>query len=360
MNTHDINSPSRLAMREICPASAYRETVCGSEEVRSSASERGTMLHDAARAFLGGESLDSMHLCDGDRNAVRFGVDTVRSMLPPASDVYTEEMLDLSHLGISHGTADVVVVGGNVAAVIDYKFGEVAADWPQYNLQLMAYALGVQKKYGASTITGCIIQPELYDRGMAVRSHTWTGEELALAELRIIGIVNATRNPDAPTVKGDHCSWCRGKATCPAWSGAIAYLPSHLSITDHFRDLSPVSRGKILDKIKEAKRWCVWAEEEIIRLGVDGMEIDGYEVAPGRSSRSWASEEKALLAVSSLAVSLGVSPSECVSPAKLLSVAKVEKLLGKSAAVRAGLEGQIVVAPGALTLAKKVDGHDKE
>jgi hypothetical protein len=125
----------------------------------------------------------------------------------------------------------------------------------------------------------------------------------------------------------------------------------------HFREISPASRGKILDKIKEAKRWCGWAEEEIVRLGVDGMEIDGYEVSPGRSSRSWASEEKALLAVSSLAVSLGVSPSECVAPAKLLSVAKVEKLLGKSAAVRAGLDGQIVVAPGDLTLVRKVNGY---
>jgi hypothetical protein len=121
------------------------------------------------------------------------------------------------------GTADIVIVDGDWACIIDYKNGTNHVD-VEYNLQLQIYALGVMENIKAAEHverwTLCIVQPNDYSDPQKIR--TWKTTTAALDGLSnvIKGSISACESDNPETVPGKWCKWCKAN-NCPAKNKAL-------------------------------------------------------------------------------------------------------------------------------------------
>ncbi len=243
-----------------------------------------------------------------------------------------------------YGTADIILIGGGVLEVADYKHGSgklVEPDDPQ----IILYALGALKECTpaqAQEIRTKIIQPR-YQGADPVRSMTWTPEQMADWRDKLQAI--ATRALDSPEpilVPGEtQCRWCPAKANCPALrkhalEGAAAIFeekpmsnndstpawervpppgPGHNQPPQELTEATPESPGSLdgyfgllsrspdeldaqgLAAILEAepliRGWLNAVHEHAHKLMKAGTKVPGFKLVLGRASRSWSSEEEA-------------------------------------------------------------------
>lgn len=151
---HHPYSPSTLQAREACPCWSSRQ---GTTE----AAEDGTRQHDAAE-----QGLDDPRLSDAqaaavaqcrdhcDRLAASFpGATVLREQYLPVDDEQIEIFKNATDSVIFKGTtagfADwaLVTADGLHGELVDYKFGQHAVETADNNLQGLAYALGLKKKF---------------------------------------------------------------------------------------------------------------------------------------------------------------------------------------------------------------------
>lgn len=136
-----------------------------------------------------------------------------------------EKRLDFSRwVPEGFGTGDCVVIGGETMHVIDFKYGKGVPVSAEENPQMMLYAVGALEAYSMlyniQTVHLAVVQPRLDTISEWTTSVTqlscWAANYVApLAQLAFAG-----RGEYSP---GDHCRFCRAKATCRA----RAVAPSH-------------------------------------------------------------------------------------------------------------------------------------
>lgn len=322
--THDINGPSSLFRRELCPGSARLEAQVPDE--KNEHSERGDRLHALVATALRARKdpvLDGLD--DDDRAAVNVCMVYGRGLIAEAEAaggvVLIEHKLDLETVGINKGgTLDIGSVIGRRFRLADWKFGQVEVAAPRINRQMHAYGIGLAREFGCTEGEAAIVQPAAWE---AVRSDTFASEDLARWEARVSAIVTRTRDPQAPLIPGEHCRYCRARKGCPARQvqaeAALADRPS--SVVERLEMLEPAQRRDFYDRLKLAKAWIEGSLETIEAEAVEGrLSIPGYRVGKGRGSRVWAQEGPAEMA---LTVHLGAGSHV----RKLLSPAQAEKAL---------------------------------
>ena len=282
-------------------------------------------------------------------------VKSVAMKYPSSPYVAIEKQVDLStYIPEGFGTADCILIGGNILHVIDFKYGKspdgrVKAEW---NPQMLLYALGAYEAYRllyqVKTVRLSIVQPRLSD-GIS----EW---ECTLDEMLQFG--EYVKERAALAIKGEGefaptpktCKYCRAKGRCKARAEKNVEL-AFLVGTDP-KLLSNEELGQYLLKGRDVAKWLSDAQDVALSECLAGKEVPGWKAVEGRGSRDWTDMDKAF---STLTLN-GISDT-ILWERKPLSLAQVEKVVGKKDFQE--LVGELVIMkPGKPALAEESDKRE--
>ena len=252
---------------------------------------------------------------------VQYVLENVEAMrrCGPEPRVFVEQLLDLrAYVPQSAGTADCVVIGGDRALIVDFKYGflPVSAE----SLQLRLYALGVcemfSSLYDIRTVSTAIYQPRISSVSEAAYTveelYTWAREELApRARLAFDGAGNFE--------VGEWCHFCKVRRNCRALADHELELARY-----EFRDPALLSDDEIAEVLLRADALVSWAnhvKEFALSEALKGHVYPGFKVVEGRAVRRYTDDAE----VASRVEAAGKDPYE----RKLLGITAMEKLLGK-------------------------------
>ena len=239
--------------------------------------------------------------------------------VPAVPSVYVEQRLDLrEYIPESMGTADCVILAGDTAEIIDFKYGMHRV--PATSMQLRIYALGAcevfSHLYEFSRVRMAVYQPRLSsvdETEMGVADlYAWAREELAPRARQAFDGVGEF-------ACGEWCRMCRARRNCRA-------LAEHQLEIAKYEFASPalLSDAEIADVLSRVDALVSWAEgvrEYALLEVLRGHEIPGFKAVAGRTVRKFTDDA----AVASRVENAGMDPWE----RKLLGVTALEKMLGK-------------------------------
>lgn len=342
-----------------CPGSVKAEE--GYPDTTSIFADWGTACHELSELVLtqGGSSFDweskTLPISNSttvDREMASCAQEYVDYVRQIPGELMIEQRVDFSHLVPGgFGTSDALIIDGTHLHCVDLKGGKGVRVDAEENTQGLLYALGALNDYGLiydiQTITISIVQPRLD------HISEWTIPRTTLdawGEFIRKAACNALAD-DAQRVPGEkQCQWCKAKATCPA----LQQLTNNtlLGAFDTIADRNPdtLTDEQVRHALEHKKLIVSWldAVETLVTERLEaGHAFPGFKLVEGRSNRCWTDEQAARDA---LVAAVGEAAYE---PAKLLSVAKAEKVLGKSKA--AVLDGLVSKPQGAPTLVADTD-----
>lgn len=223
--------PSASAMHRLhnCPASFEMERHAPPEQETEDAAS-GTRIHAFLAGLAGEETLsaaeqETAEMCENQAHFVQQQWELVAT--EECIAIWQEQRLGMTKLGnvievtpesraefVFTGQADLVVVRGSHALVIDYKTGRGDTAVARDNPQLAALAVLVALRYKVQNVCVAIVQP--WTGKPTVSDYDAKGLELAHDWLKDTLLRAATSTPD-DTRAGDWCKWCKAKAACPAY-----------------------------------------------------------------------------------------------------------------------------------------------
>lgn len=263
--------------------------------------------------------------------------------------VMIEQKLDFSEwVPDGFGTGDVVIVADNYIEIIDLKYGKGVPVSAENNPQARLYALGAVSQFGIlydfEEVRSTIVQPRLDNISTEVLSikelKSWADEIVRpKAELAAKG--------EGEFVTGEHCQFCKIKATCRARAEMNLELAKYEFAEPEQLDTNEI--GEILHKLTELEKWAKdikdYAQEQALKHGV---KIPGWKVVEGRSNRKYTDEAKIIEVLKS------DYELDDVAPRKLLTITKLEKLIGKKAFTEKVAQ-YVIKPPGKPTLVPESD-----
>ena len=368
---HDINGPSQLKKRELCPGSAKAESEIKDaelmdDELPENPAEiadfraRGNLGHAWMAAAIRGKTTPPLTEDLAEPCAIAFDmaqniVNVVGNLRPLPEGkpiVLVEHRVSLGFLGIPEdGTIDYALVWPGVLGImLDWKFGVVWTDNPRWNRQVQGYVCGLANDFALPEVWGGIGQPDLAP-DLRCRISGFDQRHIHAAETDIKRIIAWTKVADPPLRPGKHCMFCAAKDACQARQEYGAQLSVIKSPAGVFFAGDPASRRVLWEKLNIAIKTLETAKEKIVGLMVSDRSVtmDGYEVGSGRGKRVWKNDDVAMAALMALVSEKGGDP-EMVAPRKLVSPAEAEKLVGKAKKVQERLEPLIEKVPGDLTI----------
>lgn len=213
----------------------------------------------------------------------------------PDPAVLVEQTLDFNRW-VNHGfgTGDCVIIADDLLQIIDYKYGMgvlVSATGTDGtgNSQLKLYALGALDTFGdlydIKRIRLSIYQP----RRQNIDSYDITKEDLLLwADNTLAPIAKLAFDGEGDFAAGDHCVFCKIKATCrkrAEYNQSLARYDFAPPPT-----LSPEEIAEILPQLDQLTGWAddlkSWALQEAIK----GTAFPGFKLVEGRSNRRFTDE----------------------------------------------------------------------
>ena len=305
------------------------------------------------------------------------------------------------------GTSDIIIIGGGMLEVLDYKHGVGYVDEVD-NLQTLLYGIGSLRECmqgEAQTVRLTIIQPRCFrDDVEDIRFWDITDRDLMAWSVKFNNA--AVRTDDPATlqnlVPGDvQCKWCPAKPTCPAIAEQAAHIavgtppdvpgldafsaPMDLTIrpegapvsapTDTAIEaalLTPVDKlpvaqlGRIMDRESLMRAWLDSVRAHVTTLVRNGTRVPGedgdYKMVKGKRSKSYTLGEEAMLKklgnVNRADKSTGNKLKKTeFTETKLISPAQMEKRIKPlvSEATWKNLAATIKLSDGAHTLAPASD-----
>ncbi len=358
---HDYCSPSRLELCSLCPGYARlkRELENNLQLPVSPHANKGKLLHQITKEALEGKPIPQ-ELSIEDKMLVEYAVNKSTEInnrfAPDGAIIQYEVQIDLSKLNISSGANGcridhLIIIPEKGWIVIDWKFGWSWTKNPASNLQIMAYCWGIYNKYGGHG-EGIIIQPQA-DDSFKFRSSFFDEDDLKEIETRIKNIVTMCHDEEAILNRGSHCDklFCELKSVCPLWKNALLDIPQHKDITSFITNLTPEGRKELYDKLNNIINAATELKDTIKTLVIEkNIPIDGYVVAPGRSTYTCPDLEKFINTLSPIAEKKKVSISDLIIPAKPKTKSDVKKILGTGKEIDILLKELYIETKGALTL----------
>lgn len=264
--------------------------------------------------------------------------------------IAVESQLDLeSYVPGGFGTADCIIIGGNTLEVVDFKYGKGVAVSAENNPQMLLYALGALQKYAMlyqiTTVRMTIIQPRIDNSNSA---------ELSVLDLLTWGesikpVAAKAYEGAGEYVLGEHCRFCKAKATCRARSNAYTALQDFSGKLPPF--LSDEEVGKALTVAENLKRWVSDLEDYALKTIVAGGEIPGWKIVEGRSNRVIKDLDGCFAKLKADGYK-----EEMLYERKPIALTAIEKLTGKQY-VADNLSGYIEKPQGKPTLAATDDSR---
>lgn len=277
----------------------------------------------------------------------QFYVDYIRSL---PGDLMVEQSLSIEHLtgeiGAT-GTADAVVVNGDMLTIADLKTGRRKVD-AENNSQLAMYALAALRQFGIlaefKTIKMVIVQPRLYSFS------EWI---VSVAELEEFGksLIPATQ----VTPGAKQCQWCVHRGSCASLSaytlervtGQFIDLTTETSLPAKLaaatKRIATVDNGqlaKIMPHLDTIVDWCNAVRAEVERRVFDGQTVPGFKVVDGKKgNRQWSDE-------AAVEEALAILPVAKAYSMKVISPAQAEKVLKELPDVWAVVKQMVTQAAG--------------
>ena len=348
---HDPYGPSTHPMLVKCPAYT-------SDSVETVHTIKGTEKHKYVEMFL--DPTNECYTCDtdyleelmGESNEMRdpdkqmdqqdirdvqIAIDQTRSFIKGLEDktsdttynnvvkTDSEKWVELNVLGISGGIPDLVItIGKSTVIVLDFKFGAKAVS-PQSE-QLCSYQAGLdpfvskfKHRYNV------IIQPRVYDEPQVFRV---TDAHLTSHIMMMKEVIELAKLDNPPYLVHDKCHWCNKHMKCPATVGQLAKAKDmqvkNKNIQIH--NLPSDTLAKYVQQYEVIKNFGGALKQELYSRLHRGEEVNGYELGTGRKSRHF--HDDAVDTLVKECVNKGIDPNDLYD-SKLMSVAKIEKLLGK-------------------------------
>ena len=338
MPKHAFLSASSSHRWLACPPSAL---LCAKEADQSSAyAKQGSDAHELCEYLLlralghdppdPTENLDyydaeMLSCAEGYRDFVMEQVEEARKLSADPL-ICVEQRLDYSRwVENGFGTGDCVIVADDLLHVIDYKYGlgvlvSASGDDGTGNSQLKCYALGALDTFG-----------DLYDiRRIKLSIYQPRRENVDTFEMKVEDLLRWADDVLSPTAKlaftgdgefcaGDHCVFCKVKATCRARADYNMELAKYefekpAMLTDE-------EIAAILPMIDSLVSWATDIKEFALQQALSGTVYEGYKVVEGRSNRKYSDET----AVAKIVQDAGYDPFE----KKLLGVTAMQRQLGK-------------------------------
>ena len=235
--------------------------------------------------------------------------------------ILIEEKLDFSKwVPEGFGTGDCVIVADDVLHIIDFKYGLGVLVDATENPQMMCYALGALDTfdgiYDIQTIRLTIFQPR---RDNISTYEISKADLMKWAEKILKPTAELAYNGEGEYNAGDHCQFCKAKATCRKRA------EHNLELAQYDFDMPPnlddAEIAAILPRIDDLVAWANDIKEYALQQALSGTEYPGFKVVEGKSNRKFTDEN----AVASVVTDAGFAPYE----KKLLGITSMTSLLGK-------------------------------
>lgn len=366
------NCPGALALTDDMP------------ETTSEAADWGTACHQIAEKCLRGNGpadrylgttekgkSHSFEVDDEMAETAQTYVDYVVAVIDsdPDAQCWIEQNFTLASLKPpfeAGGTADAVVYlpKAKTLEVIDLKGGRGHVVEAIGNPQGRTYALGAMLAHqglDVDRVKVTIVQPRAPHKDGRIRSDEfhvadlieWTADLMAAMKRSAAATAEHPSNPDGSGIAistwaakwlkpGDHCKFCKAKATCPAVEKAALD-----AVGIWFDDLDqprlanamsgddPVQLARDLDMLDMIEGWCNARRERAHMLAESGVDIPNYVLVPKQGREKWMDDvEPKVLAA---AKSAGLAPAKYLNPGKLRTPKQVRKELGPKASLIDGL-----------------------
>jgi hypothetical protein len=225
---------------------------------------------------------------------------------------------------LAWGTADATAVLGTELQVHDLKTGRGVEVDAVGNEQMMLYAGGKLLEMEAlgvdiETVRLVIHQPRVrrapsessLTRDELVTWLTSTARSGAASVLVAAQSHQLSHDEWAQTFlrPGDHCRWCRAKATCPTLRADVTATVSDTvpATPEDFVDVTPTLTppadtghdeatwlAVCLSRVDLIEDWCKSVRAEALRRLSDGLPVPGFKLVAGkRGNRQWANPDEA-------------------------------------------------------------------
>ena len=260
--------------------------------------------------------------------------------------VLVEQRLDFSKwVPDGFGTGDCLIIADKVLQIIDFKYGLGILVEAENNPQMMCYALGALDTYDGiydiESVEMTIFQP----RRDNVSTFTISKEELLKwAEEFLAPTAQLAYNGEGEYHAGDHCQFCKVKATCRERAAYNMELAAYDFEEPATLDDSEIA--DILPRIDDLVAWANDIKEYALQQAMSGTEYKGFKVVEGRSVRKYTDDA----AVATTVENAGYDPYE----RKILGITAMTSLLGKKKFEEL-LGGMITKPPGKPTLVPNSD-----
>lgn len=367
---HALLSPSGAHRWLHCTPSARLEETLPDTE--SEAAKRGTLAHEIAELKLRRALTDKMPtrtyntalkkfkshelyepIMDDHTDAYLEYVQKVVHEFPSPPFVAIERRVDISdYVPECSGTSDCIVIGGGHLHVIDYKNGQGVPVEAENNPQMKLYALGAVKEFSLlfpiETVHLAIVQPKVWDL-----PSEWT---LSAADLLAWGeyikpIAQAAFKGDGEYTIGEHCGFCRAKATCRARVGHMLDAGSKAPLKPPLIGWEEV--GDVLQRAEGIVKWYNDLKKQALAEVLKGGKVAGWKAVEGRGSRDYVDLDAAFAHLKENGIDEAI-----LYERKPLTPPQLEDALTKKLYKELLEEpGHVIKRPGAPTLAPESDNR---
>lgn len=235
--------------------------------------------------------------------------------------ILIEEKLDFSQwVPEGFGTGDCVIIADDVLHIIDFKYGLGVLVEAERNPQMMCYALGAidqyEYLYDIRSIRLSIFQP----RRDNISVFEISKEDLfEWAEKVLRPAAALAYNGEGDFHAGDHCQFCKVKATCRKRAEHNLELAKYDFEMPAM--LEEIEIAAILPRIDDLVAWANDIKDFALQQALGGTEYEGYKVVEGKSNRRYVDDA----VVAATVEAAGYDPYE----KKLLGITAMTSLLGK-------------------------------
>lgn len=365
---HAILSPSSASRWLACTRSArYEEQF---PDKSSQFAEEGTLAHKIGelmiRMALGQMDPPAVHeyngcinhpmyseamheYCDDYATFVIEKFNEAKKKTPDAQ-LYLERRLDMTaYIPDGFGTSDVVIIADGMMTTIDLKYGKGVAVNVEENKQQMLYALGALTEfdhlYDIKEVRMIVYQPRI---GNIAEWTIKAKELLKWAKSYLKPRAEMAFKGEGEYLPGDHCLFCKGKATCKALAEYNLQIMQH-----EFADPNTLTDEAIADILQQSSRiasWLTAVDDYALDQAVNhGKKWPAHKLVEGRSNRTFTDQAKVAEVLGGEGFAEGI-----IYTKKLNGITALEKAVGK--AKFGELLGEYIIKPaGKPTLVHESD-----
>jgi hypothetical protein len=271
-------------------------------------------------------------------DGVQVMLDFVRNTaaLHPDAEIYIEKPLQSTTDEGAFGTPDAIVyIPGKKLIVVDFKYGAGIYCEPDSDQNKYYGYLGIEKYLNDFTnidVELWIVQPRIKSSNGTVRDFTTTSDELVSWWFKeLLPDMQATRDPSANFVIGDHCGFCPASRFCPALTKDVENLdievdPSHMTTEEI---------AVLMEKKEAIKSFLESLAKEAYKRASNGDDVRGFKVVKKKGSKRIPKpsivefdEEQNPITIDFKDAVHETFGIEAYEPAKIRSIPQLEKLEG--------------------------------